>query len=293
MDDSPFNRPKTHVQWLLNNVCNYNCSYCHEIFRIGDRSKITDEILLDVCKEITYHYDELGRDVVFEFIGGEPTLHEKLPDLGKRLSNFPTSIILKTNGSASLDWWQKARPILGGVVISVHKEFADLNHIYKVVEFLQNPDYGYPIHVEVLFPVTNKQEHFNWGVQEAKKFRQRFDIGNLQTLFSDFGKGSSMYLPYSEEQWGEWRKLNPQTIKKEEDTDLFRHQPIYTGQLCYAGVETLTIDADGNVWRGWCQQGNIIGNIHELPVNWPKEPIICQKSFCHNGFDRQATKKKN
>lgn len=291
MDDT-FNRPKTRVQWILGNSCNYNCSYCNEMFRLGDKNKVTDDLLLDICKDITYHYDDLGRDVVFEFLGGEPTLQKKIPDIGKRLSNFPTSITLKTNGSASLEWWNRARSVLGGVVISVHREFADIDHICRVVEFLQNPDYGYPIYLEILFPVTHRSESFDWGVEQVKKFRKRFNLGNLQMLYSDFARGSSMFLPYSETQWETWYKFNPKMREEPVKDGLYRYQPIFTGQTCYAGIETLTIDADGDVWRGWCRQGNIIGNIHKSPVPWPTTPIVCQKDFCHNGFDRQATKKK-
>jgi organic radical activating enzyme len=290
--DEFFERPKTYIQWMLDNRCNYNCSYCHEMFRKGDRAKLTNETFLEICKDLTYHYDDLGRDVVFEFLGGEPTLQEKIPEIGKRLSNFPTSIILKTNGSAPLEWWKESRSVIAGVVISVHREFADLDHIQNVIEFLQNSNYGYPIQPEVLFPVTNRDESFNWGVEQVKRFRQKYDLGNLQLLYSDFGRGSSMYLPYTEKQWAKWYEFNPPATESDKPKGLHRYQPIFTGQQCYAGVDTLTIDSDGNAWRGWCRQGGIIGNIHELPVYWPTDPIICQKDFCHNGFDRGARKEK-
>ena len=174
MDDDIFDRPKTYVQWMLGNNCNYNCSYCHEMFRVGDRAKVTSELLLETCKDITYHYDDLGRDVVFEFLGGEPTLQDRIPEIGQRLSNFPTNIILKTNGSASLDWWKKARSVIGGVAISVHREFADINHIERVIEFLQDPEYGYPMdNIQVLFPVTHRDKRFNWVVEKVKRMRIR------------------------------------------------------------------------------------------------------------------------
>lgn len=261
---------------------------------MGDKSKIDAEILLETCKEITYHYDELGRDVVFEFLGGEPTLQDRIPEIGRRLSNFPTNIVLRTNGSASLDWWKKARPTLGGVIISVHREFADIKHIQEVIEFLQNPEYGYPMeNIKVLFPVTHRPESFDWGVQHVKKFRKLYGFGDLQLLYSNFGRGSDMFMPYKPDQWEQYNKLN-NIVPKPDDSErgLKRYQPVFTGQRCYAGIETLTIDSDGYVWRGWCRQGGIIGNILEPPVQWPKDPIICQKDLCHNGFDQQATKEK-
>lgn len=302
MDNNLFSRPKTHVQWMLGNSCNYSCSYCHEMFRRGDRDKVDSELLLEVCKDITYHYDELGRDVVFEFLGGEPTLQERIPEIGQRLSNFPTNLILRTNGSAPLEWWKKVKPVIGGVIISVHREFADIDHIEKVIEFLRDSENVYPMeNIQILFPVTHVPESFNWGVEQVKKFRKRHDLGELQLLYSDFGRGSSMYMPYKPDQWAIYQEINnikptPEKLshntshKKENHDTLRRYQPIFTDQRCFAGIETLTIDSDGNVWRGWCRQDGKLGNIHNLPIDWPKEPTICQKSFCHNGFDRQATK---
>ena len=66
-------RPITRVQWTLGNQCNYSCVYCHEMFRKGDKPFPSEELIAEVCKDIVYHFDDLGRDVEFEFIGGEHT----------------------------------------------------------------------------------------------------------------------------------------------------------------------------------------------------------------------------
>ena len=71
MDD--FERPKTKVQWLLGNNCNYHCSYCLEIFHKGTNPFPDNDLFLEVCKDIIYHYDDLGHDVVFAIKGIEHT----------------------------------------------------------------------------------------------------------------------------------------------------------------------------------------------------------------------------
>jgi hypothetical protein len=284
-------RPKTHVQWILGNRCNYKCSYCHEMFRMGDRAFLTEEALLETCKDIIYHYDDLGRDVVFEFIGGEPTLFGRISEIGKRLSNHPTNIVLKTNGSADLDWWRESKPFLGKVIISAHKEFCDIDHLMRVVELLQDDTDSYPTPVEVLFPVTNRTESWNWGMKNLRLFRSKYGVGDIQLLYSNFARGSNMFLPYRKEMWDEYNQLyniKPEVISP--TPVVMRDQPIFTGRRCYAGIDTLTIDADGNVRRGWCGEDGLVGNIYELPVAWPTDPIICQKAICGNGFDQQARK---
>ena len=288
MDDF-FNRPKTHVEWLLGNKCNYQCSYCNEIFRLGDKAFPPDELVLDVCKDIIQHYDDLGRDVIFEFIGGEPTLIEKIPNIGERLHNYPTNIVIRTNGSASLEWWARVRRFLSSVVISVHREFCDINHIKSVVELLQDEKNFHPVNLQILFPITNKTESWAWGIENLKYFRRKYELGELQLLYSDFGMGSSMFLPYSEEQWKEYINLGGQHRHKSENK-LFRPQPSFTGKKCYSGIDTLIIDHQGYARRSWCFQEEPVGNIYEMPIVWPSDPIICNKDICGNGFDQTARK---
>jgi MoaA/NifB/PqqE/SkfB family radical SAM enzyme len=310
MDDFELaERPKTRVQWLLGNRCNYQCSYCNEMFRKGNLNFPTDEVVLEICQDIIAHYDDLGRDVVFEFIGGEPTLVDKIPYISERLHNHPASIVLKTNGSASLDWWRAARKYIGSVIITVHREFCDLNHIYNVIDLLKNDKNHYDLDVQVLVAVTNARESWDWGVKTLKSIREKFDLGNLQMLYSDFGMGSKMYMPYTPEQWIEYKELggsqpipnlDPPGVKNTEVANdenlqpikLFRPTNSFKGYTCYAGIDTLVIDYQGNVSRGWCFEGGIIGNINNLPISWPTTTIVCNKELCGNGFDQQALKEK-
>ena len=288
MDDF-FNRPKTRVEWLLGNKCNYKCSYCNEMFHLGDKDFPPDDLVLEVCKDIIQHYDDLGRDVIFEFIGGEPTLIEKIPNIGERLHNYPTNLVIRTNGSASLEWWSKVRRFLSSVVISVHKEFCDINHIKSVVELLQDEKDFHPINLQILFPVTNRADSWNWSLENLKYFRTKYELGELQLLYSNFGRGSNMFLPYSDYQWNEYIKLGGHH-RPEPTNNLFRPQPSFTGKNCFAGVDILIIDHKGHVKRSWCSNDDIIGNIYQMPIKWPTDPIVCKMPVCGNGFDQSARK---
>lgn len=285
MDD--FERPKTRIQWMLGNSCNYKCSYCLDLLHRGDHPFPDDELMVEVCKDIITHYDELGRDAIFEFVGGEPTLIDKIPNIGQRLHNYPTNIVLKTNGSASLEWWKYTRRYLSDVIISVHKQFADVQHIEKVVRLLQEDKDFHPINVQVLFPVTQREDSWDWGFENVHNFRKKYGVGDIQLLYSNFGKGSNAYLPYNEKQKKQYNKFyNIEEPELKEETDQF----CFKDFTCYAGIETLVIDSLGNVTRGWCLQGGKIGNIYKMPVIWPTDTIVCQKQSCNNGFDRLAKK---
>jgi organic radical activating enzyme len=303
-------RPKTKIQWTLGNQCNYKCSYCHEFFHRGDKPFPSEELIAEVCKDIVYHFDELGRDVVFEFIGGEPTLSGDIKEIGKRLHNHPTNIVLKTNGSADLEWWKESKKYLTDVVISVHKEFCNLNHIDSVIELLQENKEIHPINVSILIPLTHIPSHWRWGVRTLNHYRTKFNLGNLQLLYSNFARGSDTYYPYTEEQWQEYAMLQgvsiPRSVLNEEEkiqvqqqetshvhVDIKVRDPLdFKGVTCYAGIDTLVIDYNGLVWRGWCSYGGPIGSIYELPIQFPTEPIVCGLSRCGNGFDQQSRKER-
>lgn len=282
-------RPKTVVQWLLGNNCNYQCSYCHEMFRMGDKPFPSREMIKDICLDIIHHYDDLGRDVVFEFIGGEPTLAADVSVIGQTLHNHPVNFVLRTNGSASLEWWRKSRRYVSNVVISVHREFADLDHIEEVVNVLRNESYGHPAHVEVLIPTTSTPESWLWAMETRQRFRKNFGLGDIQLLWTNFGRGSNQYYPYTESQWAEYYKLHGKPAPEEKP--VFRETKSFRDQTCYAGIDILTIDNSGDIWRSWCGQGGKVGNIYES-VSWPLSPIVCEKDICNNGFDRQARKVK-
>lgn len=294
-------RPITRVQWTLGNQCNYNCSYCHEVFRRGDKPFPSEELIAEVCKDIVYHFDELGRDVVFEFIGGEPTLGNDIKEIGKRLHNHPVNVVLKTNGSADIEWWADAKKYLSHVVISIHKEFCDLNHINEVISLLLEDQESHPIHVEVLIPTTQQEEHWNWAIKTLNWTRRKFGIGSIQMLYSNFAKGSDVYYPYSEKQWLQYSKLHglpiPKSINENNKIDKYNTIDIkirdpydFNGYKCYSGIETLVIDYNGKIWRGWCNHGGPIGSIYELPIEFPTEPIVCNLSRCGNGFDQLSKK---
>lgn len=260
------------------------------MFRMGDKPFPNKETIKDICQEIAQHYDDLNRSVVFEFIGGEPTLAGDIWAVGQSLHNHPVNFVLKSNGSAELEWWKNSRKYISNVVISLHREFVDLDHIEEVIRVLQNEHYGHPAQVKILIPTTSTPESWSWAMETRDRFRKKFNLGTIQLLYANFGRGSSQYYPYTESQWEEYYSLYGKPAP--EQRPVFRETSNFYGQTCYAGVDTLTIDHSGDVWRGWCRQGGKIGNIHESVV-WPREPIVCGLESCSNGFDRTARKTKN
>jgi hypothetical protein len=65
----------------------------------------------------------------------------------------------------------------------------------------------------------------------------------------------------------------------------------FKGWICWAGIQNLTIDNEGNVWRAICKVGGKLGNIYE-GFEIPIDPVICTKSSCTCAADIQLSKSK-
>ena len=64
----------------------------------------------------------------------------------------------------------------------------------------------------------------------------------------------------------------------------------WVGWDCHIGMENLVVDLRGNVLRGWCGVGGVVGNIADENFNMPATPIVCSSRNCYCGLDIMATK---
>lgn len=73
----------------------------------------------------------------------------------------------------------------------------------------------------------------------------------------------------------------------------------WNGWMCAAGIRSIYIDFDGNIWRGTCQEGGWIGNInvvtgiHHGPELVSGTWIKCGLDVCSCGADMAVPKVKN
>ena len=84
-----------------------------------------------------------------------------------------------------------------------------------------------------------------------------------------------------EMQWVE-ENINDITVRQENS---------YQGWQCYAGLESLMIDAKGDVYVATCR-GKKLGNIFD-DFEMPTEPVICPKTWCACAADLNTSKAKD
>jgi hypothetical protein len=126
--------------WLTD-ICNYDCSYCFPNSKDGIYRYQQDyDLFWNRFKNLLKFYEKKFSKTSFLISicgGGEPTLFPYFQKFCKDIkSEFNSYIRLITNGSRTLRWWEENYHFLDEVLISVHSEFCDTDHIIKVADFL-------------------------------------------------------------------------------------------------------------------------------------------------------------
>lgn len=298
------------VNWCMTDVCNFKCSYCTEYLHGGYHGWPDFESVIKFCDQVINHYSP--KDIYFEFTGGEITYWLHFPDLLKFLKSYNSNIFtgVISNGSRSLLWWDKNKDYLDHACLSFHPEYSKPDHYINVVKQIS----------------CHMRTHVNFMMHPDKKLFQRCikmveNLSNsvlnisiaLQPLLIDFGDQLYDYTKEQLEIIDKQYELYGSKVQWNIDWPIFRgamkmingkkeltssaHRFIadktnkWKGWKCYAGVEQIVVDIDGNVWRGWCKEGDLIGSINDI-FDLPTSPIICDRDFCHCNFDIMCTKEK-
>ncbi len=295
------------INWCLLNICNYKCSYCPEFLHNGSTGLPDLTKVINFCKVIINHYE--NKNIYFEFTGGEVTYWKdftKLVDFLKTYKNVFVGAI--SNGSNSLEWWDAIKDKLDHICLSFQPEFANKDHYIDLTKLING-------HMRTHVNIMMHPDYFDLCIKvvsELSKNVPNISIA-LQPLLVDFA--DDMYK-YSKEQldiidkqyelYGSkviWNKEWPvfrgsmKAIGKDKFVNSSAHRFIsdgvnhWKGWKCYAGVEQIVVDTEGNVFRGWCKEGGVIGNIKNN-FTLPTKPIICNRDFCHCNFDIMSTKEK-
>tara|TARA_A100001015_G_scaffold59146_2_gene65214 strand:+ start:652 stop:1578 length:927 start_codon:yes stop_codon:yes gene_type:complete len=297
--------PTTRVQWLIGNICNYNCWYCPDHLHSGDTKIYTEEQLQDGISFLCNLIRAKGRKPSIEFVGGEPTRRDSIiGGLQSSGTNQPGGHRLVTNGSADLEWFKENYIYFSEIEISYHTDWAVKNHIIEVVEFLQKIEEDKPA-LNIKIHCTNKDSQWQKAINVYEEFLDREYPVQLKLLYSNFTKGNQLMpyknyqLKYYYESIGQTWDPTPTEYKDEsgyipkdrrrndiEETKTLRHEYDRLGKLCSSGITQLIVWKNGEVYRGYCKSGGSLGSVIRKDVVLPDEPHVCDIPLCKNGFDR-------
>lgn len=280
---------RIRFEWNLGNSCSQDCLYCHRELKDGRNPFPTYDLLFPAFA----HLIEQTRDflsVQIEITGGEPSESSALRTVIENNNDDRIKFKLISNGYAEQGWWRSIKTNLYGVQLTYHQS-CDLDHFYNVVQELNT------LRPRIMIAVA--PEHWDKQKQIFDLFKSLGHDVNLQMLYSNFTRGNNEYLKYSQEQWNEYyisKGIDPNEKQQVVQTIEFKRVHSlnnYYGHLCWAGVDQLVIDNFGDVWRGWCQSDGSMGNIYKQTMQLDRQPRVCPRLQCRNGFDLQARKSEN
>lgn len=297
----------TIVEWTLGNKCTFACSYCPTNLHDGsvgwqNHEKLT--AFLDACHE---HYTVgMGREVLVQYTGGEPTVYPKFRDLVRHAQSRGIRQSIISNGSRTTRFWDEMAGAFEKVHLSYHPEFADPRHFIEVSEAICK-------HTDLHINVLMKPGMFDYILAMCNELSRACPNATilLKPLQKDFGEELYDYTPaenYVLENMHRWQTTGIQrkksyptgqlvvthtdgSTKKVIPSDLVldRHNS-WKGWECMIGIETLNVDMHGNIWGGLCRVGGSYGNIEtgfELPTN----SSICSRQWCTCHLDIMVTKR--
>ncbi|HLI75825.1 MAG TPA: radical SAM protein [Acidobacteriaceae bacterium] len=283
------------VDWLLGNQCNYACSYCPASLHDGSRPWQPLEVVSAFAEHLIAISRQRGKKVCFQLIGGEVTLIRGLSSLLSRISELGGQVGLISNGSRDLAWWKEVREHLDFAILTFHPEQGRAEHIRRVAQYLSET---IRTHVNVAAPLF----HFDESVRVAEMLeRDCQDVSiTLKPMLIDFG--TELY-PYTEAQMRTFRErqfkpvqtralgsVRGEMIARWDDGSasqmpatafLTRGMNRWAGWHCHAGMELLSIDESGNIFKGLCRQDGQIGHISSPDTfELPSAAALCTRPTC-------------
>jgi organic radical activating enzyme len=306
-----------HIEYDLGNLCNHRCSYCFPGSNEGTVPWPDVDLVIKNLDHLLAHYKNAGKTKFdIYLIGGEPTLWKELPKLCQYLkNNYDINIRLSTNGSRKLDWWKDNVKFFDEIEISVHHEFANVEHLSNVLDLIYDNKINNvanvlmdPDHFEKCqdiihqlksskrrWTIIAKTVHFN-GVTRYSESQKKFLLTPLKRMPNLFW----WFSLKNRNQTKVWTVNDSKKKQVNENWFALNDLNRFQGWSCNLGVDLIKIHRDGYI-NGNCRQ-KIYGIDHFYNLydkNFINEfspkiiPIVCEKSICECTHEITIKKIKN
>lgn len=279
-----------YMEWVMNNVCNYKCSYCSPSLNDGSFPiKDYDRIKI-FFNQITTLYT--GDKFLF-LTGGEPTLWPPLIDFVNELGN-EYYIKIVTNGSRTERYFKKLAQCnnVYQIGLSVHLQYADIRHIQNIVEILGEHT---QVNVDILADIDNFHKIEEW-FEMAESYKLKCDMickpirmidGGAQN-YSSYQKQLLKNLRYTNSLQAKILnvplhfKINGQLVKYRNVYDIISNKHhAFKNWKCNIGKQRLVLWYDGSLYGAQCSTArkHNFGNIYS-EYSIYNMPVTCEDDFC-------------
>lgn len=288
------------IEYMPGNLCNHKCYYCFPGSNEGNIAWPDVELVKQNLSHLLKCYENNGKPKSNLYIvGGEPTLWKGLEELCQYLKdNHDIIIEISTNGTRKIDWWKKNAKNFDHVEVSVHREFANVDHLINVCDTLYEE--GVFVNADALIDPQAFDECLDI-VEQLKTSKHDWPIIAKIVHFDGTHRYTEEQLEYFTEtikryptlEWFESTTRKPlrevtiynnkDIIKVNNDNYLITNGlNKFKGWKCNLGVDFVKVFPDGRI-TGNCQQ-KLFGNLYApnfidsyAPVI---KPLICNRELC-------------
>ena len=289
------NQGTIKIEWNLGKRCNYDCEYCPS--EIHDNTSPHTDI--EILKVTIDKLVNLNKPIRLSFTGGEPCVHPKFDELIKYAKHKGISwISVTTNGTRPFEFYRMLAEYVDQYVVSIHFEYDWMRVVRTITRLADNSK------VALIGQIMAHHDHMPnvkiaRGILSAEGIpstvrRIRWTQGD-HDLFDDMRYNPDDLIWIKEQESTVQGNCVIDANSDEEQiihaNDVIKlHLNKYKDWTCYAGIESLMINWDGEVHRATCRVGGSIGNIYKGTFVVPTEPIICNRNFCTCAADIPLTK---
>lgn len=262
------------IRYFPTDICNFNCTYCFPgskdaKYRYSEKIDTIIENYRLLFELYRVHYNKTKIELNLAG-GGEPTLWPYFGEFCQRIKQAHTNIELTvtTNGSRTLRWWKENSKHLDKVTMSIHHEFADIDHCIEICDYLYeqgiNPnalvlmDAEYFDKCKGIVETFKEKSKYPWFI-EAKPVIQYDGKDNLSYTreMKDYINQSLKRLPDSEfilknlDLYRTWDSValydNDDVVAKRSGDYITEDQNHFKGWKCNVMLENLCVDFTGSL----------------------------------------------
>lgn len=277
------------IEWNIGKRCNYDCSYCPSSIHDNTSPHTDIEILKSTIDKLML----LGKPIRLSFTGGEPCIHPQFSELIRYARQTGISwISVTTNGTQKFELYESLA--IDQLVVSIHLEYRwsrIFNTFSRIAKLASTK------------VIAQIMAHHNY-IQDAQKLCHQCTVEKIPYTVRRIRWTTGDQDSFDDSRYNHadlaWIKDMESTVEANcviDDNVQFHANDIiklhlnkYKDWVCSAGIESLMINWDGNVHRATCRVGGSIGNIYEDSFLTPREPVICDRTFCTCASDIPLTK---
>jgi MoaA/NifB/PqqE/SkfB family radical SAM enzyme len=309
-------KPKSlFLTWVINNICTNACSYCPAEVHNGKNHHYEWKHAQSFIK---YCFEKHG-NVHCSIAGGEPTVSPFFKQLVHLIYDNGGTVHLTTNLVKSKKYWTDISHKFTNIAASYHPEYITTTE--QEDEFIEKCQYlsqytCVAIRVMMLPELWDRCHNFYKKVVEANN---GYSVEMVRIL-PNFGVGEdycvidytdeqdhilNITAPDSKHRWIEGLRVHTdrafmkfdtgeETQMEQDDTIYLENNNLanFRNWSCDVGLESLFVHYNGNIHRGNCGVGGVIGNICDFDnIKFPSTSIRCNKDICHCVADLLLSKR--